>query len=137
MADDPFSAWLRLWSVSAEMATTGLRAAEMLAASAFVVARRSALIDQATRTPLDADVAELSRMVPEKVDAFTRAALPLVSVWWKGQAAALGEFQRLARAQQSMALRTIEQGSRTGAAALAPVHRRATGNARRLSRKKG
>jgi hypothetical protein len=76
-----------------------------------------------------------------------------VTAWWEAQSAWLGHVQHLgvmamrgrpptisemAELGDSMAkltLRSVEGTARLGSTALAPVHRKATANARRLRRK--
>lgn len=87
------------------------RAAETAAASAFVIDRRSRLLTPG-RVPTPAEIAELGLMIPEKLAAFGLANLAMMEAWFAGTAvswAAAGE-------------------------ALAPIHARATANARRLRR---
>ena len=89
------------------------RAAETAAASAYVIDRRSRLLTPG-RVPTPADAAELALMVSEKLTAFSLAILAMAESWLAGTAAswaAAGE-------------------------ALAPIHARATANARRLRRKR-
>ena len=89
------------------------RAAETAAASAFVIDRRSRLMTPG-RVPSPADAAEMALMVSEKLAAFGLANLAMAESWLAGTAAswaAAGE-------------------------ALAPIHARATANARRLRRKR-
>lgn len=85
------------------------RAAETASASAYVIDRRSRLLTSG-RTPTPADLAEMSLMVTEKIAAFGLANLAVAQALLAGTAAswaAAGE-------------------------ALAPIHARATANARRL-----
>jgi hypothetical protein len=89
------------------------RAAETAAAAAFVIDRRSRLMAPG-RVPTPAEVAEIGLMIPEKLAAFGLANLALMEAWFAGSAAswaAAGE-------------------------ALAPIHARATANARRLRRRR-
>jgi len=77
-------------------------------ASLYVIAERSRRIGVAAFFPAAFDPAEFGRMVPEKADAWTEAMFGL------------------ARARTP-----LEAAART----LTPLHRRATANARRLSRR--
>ncbi len=86
----------RLWSMSIE--TWG--------ASAFVIARRSAMLGNALVDPKGADLKEFGRMFPEKIDAFSKGMRDAAS-----------------------AEDPVEACKR----ALEPIHRRATSNARRLA----
>lgn len=88
------------------------RAAETAAASAFVIDRRTRLMTPG-RVPTPADLAELSLMVSEKLTAFGLANLAMIDAWLAGTAASWG----------------------AAGEALAPIHARATANARRLRRR--
>lgn len=88
------------------------RAAETAAASAYVIDRRSRLMTPG-RVPTPADMAEMSLMVTEKLTAFGLANLALFEAWFAGTAASWA----------------------TCGEALAPIHARATANARRLRRR--
>lgn len=149
---DPFTAWSRLWASSIETARTAGRVGEMMSASGEVVSRRADMMQAALRSPLDADHAELARMVPEKIEAFAQAGGAIVSGWWAMQAAMMAEAQhagammmrgRIPSPLEASALMarnagfligSVERASRVSAAALAPVHAKATANARRLKR---
>jgi hypothetical protein len=87
------------------------RAAETAAASAFVIDRRSRLMTPG-RVPTPADMAEMSLMMSEKLAAFGLANLAIVEAWLAGTAASWS----------------------AAGDALAPIHARATANARRLRR---
>ena len=89
------------------------RAAETMTASAFVIDRRSRLMTPG-RVPTPADAAEMGLMVTEKLAAFGLANLAMMNAWFAGTAhtwASCGE-------------------------ALAPIHARATANARRLRKRR-
>lgn len=149
---DPFTAWLRMASASLEMTRTGLRAAETLSASGDVVARRGAIIRTALATPFAADHAELARMVPEKLDAFSKAGMAMTTEYLAMQAGLFGEFQNiwamalrgrpptfgeasaLADRAAAFGMRETERAAKLGGVGLAPIHRQATSNARRLKR---
>jgi hypothetical protein len=150
---DVFSGWSRLMASGTLLAETGMLACETMTASNEVIAERSKVIGSALRSPLTGDVAELGRMVPEKVDAFGQAGSVTVAAFWSMQMAWVGQMQHLG----SMAMRgraptfteladlgnrtatftlnTIEASTRLGSDSLAPVHRKAMANARRLRRK--
>ena len=89
------------------------RAAETAAASAFVIDRRSRLLAPG-RVPTPAELAELGLMMPEKLAAFGLANLAMLEAWMAGSLA----------------------GWATAGEALAPIHARATANARRLRRRR-
>ncbi|MHB9880486.1 hypothetical protein ACSMXM_12625 [Pacificimonas sp. ICDLI1SI03] len=80
---------------------------ETLTASAYVLSRRANILYGAAENPLKADMAEIGRMIPEKMDAFGRGLADM------GRAeTALDAAERL----------------------LKPVHAAVTANARRLRR---
>ena len=147
--------------------TLGVKTLQMSAAAAQVIAIRTTRMAVAGLNPTASDQRENSRMVSEKVDAFSRAgqaiatgALPLVASM-AGQAWRTG-VDLLTASTQLAASRTLPQtlarqrkladtlmrsapAVHHGAAstataqlahrALAPVHRKATANARRLTKK--
>jgi hypothetical protein len=93
-------------------------------------------------------------MVPEKVDAFTKAGIAMANDWWtmqsalltgaqqfgsmamKGRAPSMAELSTLYSRNTTLALRTVEGSSPIGDKGLAPIHASATANARRLKRRK-
>ena len=150
---DPFSAWSRMVSAGLDMQSTWLRSLETLQASHDVVGARTEKIRAAAASPLTGDYAELSRMVPEKLDAFGRSAqiigrsvLSMHAAWilqmervgmmmFLGRAPTLTEATTLADQTANYTMGAMTAGAKLGEGALAPVHRTATGNARRLERK--
>ncbi|WEK46378.1 MAG: hypothetical protein P0Y56_15400 [Candidatus Andeanibacterium colombiense] len=150
---DPFDAWNRLVAVQGSMARTGLRMAQTMSAANEVVIARTALASSALHSPVRGDHSELARMVPEKVAAFSSAGSAGVSAWWAAQSAWGSEIQHLSALAMrgrpltamelselgermfSYGLKSIEAAARLGAATVAPVHQKATSNARRLGRK--
>jgi len=92
---DPVTAWLRMTSAALDMAGTQSRAARTMAASREVVRKRSDIIETAVRTPLRADHAELARMLPEKVAAFSLAGAAMSAEMVSMQAAWMREMQNL------------------------------------------
>ena len=145
----PFEFWADLWRCGAIAAETGIKLAETAQASQAVVKSRSETIAAAVRNPLAGDYVELGRMGPEKVAAFTEAGIAAWGDFQRIQAQALGNWRMLAttalagRAPTAteagaMTARTVsiaKRGARAGGKVLAPIHRGATGNARRLRRK--
>lgn len=135
------------------MTQTGMELYETLSASSEVITARAEIIQAAFHSPATIDQAELGRMVPEKVDAFSRAGSVMVSAWWTGHAAWMGQVQHLgtmasrgrpptlmeladlANRTASYTLQSIEANSKLGSDSLAPVHRGAIANAHRLRRK--
>ena len=129
-----------------------VRSLELGAAAPAVIAMRTARILAAGGSPTPADRREMSRMVGEKVDAFGRswwamasrqqqaaleAWVALARAWWspwmqmssrpRSQAAVRRDMQRLQR-------RLGRSQAAVYASGLAPLHRTATANLRRLSR---
>lgn len=150
---DPFSYWSRVADSWMMMNATGERLARTAGASMDVISARSDKIAEALRSPMTGDYAELSRMVPEKVEAFAATGAVIAQAWWKAQSDLLDSMSRTASAGTSGhlptpfdlfrtwsdasydLLRTMESASRLGRDALAPIHRAATSNARRLKRR--
>jgi hypothetical protein len=89
------------------------RAAETMTASAFVIDRRSRLMTPG-RVPTPADAAEMGLMVSEKLAAFGLANLAMMNAWFAGTTHSWASYGE----------------------ALAPIHARATANARRLRKRK-
>lgn len=150
MIFDALTAWSRLFSAGLEIGRVGLRAAETLATSHTVISRRCDVIGAAIRNPAKADYAELSRMVPEKVEALSRSGSAVVSQCLSMQTALFHEMQNMAAMMMQARLPTprdlgalsargsayavgaVEQAVAMGDAALAPIHSGVTANARRL-----
>jgi len=100
--------------------------------------------------PSQSDLSEYARMVPEKVDAFGRSGSAVIRRAVEMQTAWVGQMQRVGLMMLSGRAPTIDEasilasrsadyalGAVTAAAdlykaALAPIHRAAAGNARRL-----
>ena len=68
---DPCAYWTRVMSAWGSVGATGERLGETATASQAVIASRTNTIGAAMRSPLSGDYAELGRMVPEKVAAFS------------------------------------------------------------------
>ncbi len=81
---------------------------ETVTASAYVISRRANILYGAAENPLMADMAEIGRMIPEKMEAFGKGL-----------------------SDMGKASTPLEAAERL----LKPVHARATSNARRLRRK--
>lgn len=149
---DVFNAWSRMMTAGWSMTQTGMRMVETMGAANEVMAARTTLIGSAMRIPLTGDHRELARMVPEKVDAFSRVGSATVAAWWAAQSAWVGEMQnlgtmamrgrpptavelaQLGERMTARGLESVEAAAQLGSTALAPVHRKATANARRLKR---
>lgn len=151
---DPFSAWSRMFAAGVEMQSTWLRGLETVQASGAVIGARTDKMRDAATSPLTTDVAEFARMVPEKVEAFGRSAqsvardgMAMQAAWatqmqrvgammLMGRMPTMGEASRLMSQSTDYAIGAMTAGAKLGRGALAPVHRTATGNARRLKRTK-
>lgn len=149
---DPFTAWSRMFAASTSMARSATRAAETLAASRSVINTRTTMMQSAVANPLGANHAELGRMVPEKIAAFTTSGNAVMDGWmawnraWLAEAQNLStmamrgrpptplEWMALAARGAEFGVAATERNARIGAAALAPLHAKATSNARRLNR---
>lgn len=149
---DPFTFYGRMVSATLDMIGTAQRVSQTIAASNEVIARRTSMMRDAARSPLDGNYAELSRMIPEKVDAFGKAGEAMAGDWWamqsallaqmqqfgalamRGRAPSLAELGELSASNAVLALRTFERAGAMGARGLKPIHASATGNARRLKR---
>jgi hypothetical protein len=149
-----FAQWGRLVTASLEMAQTGWRFGEMMMAAKDVVGDRTSMLQAAAVSPLTGDYAELGRLVPEKVEAFSKAGSDVVAEWWamqrdiavhiqhvgsillSGQAPDLYELSTLASRTAEHATRMMVRSMGVGEVALAPIHARATSNARRLGKRR-
>jgi hypothetical protein len=129
-----------------------IRSLELGAAAPAVIAMRTARMMAAGASPTPADRRETSRMVSEKIDAFGTS-------WWmmasRQQQAALEAWMAFARAwwapwlrgfalpSSTVARRDLQRLQRSlsrsqaavYAVGLAPLHRAATANLRRLTRR--
>ena len=151
---NPFAVWTRMMDATLELSRAGQRVSETLTASHHVIGVRSDMIRTALESPLDANYTELARMVPEKVEAFSKAGSAIATEWWAMQADMLTQAQQFgamvmkgraptAAELRTMTARNIVHGTRAversvalTAGAVKPVHARATSNARRLKRAK-
>lgn len=148
---DFFTSWSRLWAASFDMAKTARKYAETATASQTVIESRTGMIRKAMQSPLEGNYAELGRMVPEKLEAFSTAGAAMATQWWQMHAVMMDEAQKLtATAMRGRVLsvgdmlaigtrglgnaaQLAEQGARLGAGGIAPIHAKATSNARRLT----
>ena len=139
---NPWREWQRLMRA-------GTMWGETMNAAHVVVGHRSKTIETALSNPFAADHVELGRMMSEKGTAFGAAGASLARDWFAMQAdlgaqtSALGKimFGQLPnpRAAQAMLTRNQRLGSAALASsirALTPLHRTATANAKRLSKKR-
>ena len=139
---NPWVEWRRI-------VRAGTMLSETLAASQQVVEHRQKTIEDALSDPRRADHAELGRMVSEKSAAFGAASASLARDWvaiqadWQAQAQAIGEMMmghlpgpRATRAMVSRSQRIASAAIGSSIRALAPLHRTATANARRLAKRR-
>lgn len=142
MAINPWSEWQKIWRAGTMMSET-------LAASHTVIGHRQKTIEQAVSDPIGADHAELGRMVTEKSAAFGAVGASLARDWWamqgdiSAQMVAIGNIMAGRPPGPSATQAMIARGQRIGSAALAssiramaPVHRAATTNAKRLGKRR-
>lgn len=151
---NPFAFLTRMLDATLELSRTGQKVSEMLVASHDVIGARSGMIRTALGSPLAADYDELGRMVPEKIEVFSKAGSAIATEWWAMQADMLTQALQLgavalkgrpptAAELHAMMDRNIAQGTRAiersvalGARMVKPIHARATWNARRLKHAK-
>ena len=141
--DDRSALWLWPWTI----AQANRAWLETLVAAPAVIAARMPAIAEAVQNPLTADTRELSRMVTEKADAFGRSQRSLTSASQKFQTASKENARDLAKLSgggifdPTICMRIFERNISACAAllslpreAIAPIHKKATRNARRLGR---
>ncbi|MEO8618181.1 MAG: hypothetical protein ABI412_02340 [Sphingomicrobium sp.] len=137
---------VRLWN-------RGIEAQRMLtetwSSAASVVSHRSDTIAKAIENPMTGDYRELTQMVGEKVEGMTESAGAVMADWGQWQrlwsahvSSMMGAFtaanggliaaQRVATSGEKLTSLALSSSVR----ALAPIHRRATANKRRLSHKR-
>lgn len=85
MQNKPFDAAARAWSAAAQNASSLFRAGELALAAATVIGARSQLGLAGAADPARADYAELARIAPEKIDAFSRSGAAVVGQVWEMQ----------------------------------------------------
>jgi hypothetical protein len=123
----PLTPWLQL----------GTRTAEMLLASGQVIAMRVSRMAAAGASPTARDRKEFLRMGSEKVQAGAQSALAVGAQWqaigWQLWARGWQQWMTLLGGAAVRAAPLHSHLPRLAQAALAPVHRAATANARRLS----
>jgi hypothetical protein len=144
----------RAMQAAFDLAEVSLKAVEMTTAAGAVIGVRSGVIAAAQHDPVNADHAELRRMLPEKVKAFSEAGVAAAEGWWSLQRNVGDYMLYLGRAMTigrpplpsevvELVERTSLHGTRlvagmigSAGGALAPLHKKATANARRLARRK-
>lgn len=147
-----FESWSRIMAASVASMTTGMKMLETSQASSRVIAARTDMISAAFTSPLTANHLELSRMVPEKVEAFSRAGTSISNIWWGMSAAWMSQSQQITAlamrgrlptaidlaalhgSATAHALAMMDASVDMGTKSLAPIHRAATANAVRLAK---
>jgi hypothetical protein len=147
---DPLAYWTRVMSAWGSVGATHERLNETATASQAVIASRTNTIGAAMRSPLSGDYAELGRMVPEKVAAFSQSGTAGLSALFalqagyvaqaqevgamllRGRPLTLGEMAELSERTSMHALHALETSAKMGRDVVAPLHKAATGNAKRL-----
>jgi hypothetical protein len=145
------NSWAELTKASLDLVQTSFRTVEMLTASRTVIASRMGSMAGAARNPWGGDHVELARMVPEKVSAFSDAAHSLSKHWsavfvlasehvsqansiiFGGRFQSPAELCQMSSKATALATNMIASTLESGSVALAPIHRQATSNAKRLS----
>lgn len=136
------------WVEWQKMVRAGTMMSETLSAAQAVVEHRTKTIETAMNDPMQADLVELGRMVSEKSAAFGLAGASLSRDWlamqrdWNAQMSAMSAMMLGTMPTPTAANAMMARGQRLGSAALAsglramaPIHKAATGNQRRLGRK--
>lgn len=139
-----------MMAVGASLGRSGAGSLTMLETAQGVIAARTELMAAAIASPMTADHAELARMAPEKIEAFSRAGLAASSVWlefgsawlrygqdmtamWmRGRVPTTAETTLMARRWGNLMLGSVETAARLGAVSLAPLQKQVRANARRL-----
>ena len=143
--------WGRLMRAGIEMTRASMRVGETVTAADSVVRSRMDKIGQAAFNPLTGDYAELARMVPEKVEALSQAgeiaATELMALQYEmmrqvqqvgamimaGRPMTFGDMTKMAGRTSERATRIAVRSMGVGGAVFAPIHAKATDNARRLA----
>ena len=136
------------WVEWQKMVRAGAMMTETLSATQAVVEHRTKTIETAMSDPMQADLVELGRMVSEKSAAFGLAGASLSRDWitmqrdWNAQLSAMSAMMLGAMPTPTAANAMVARGQRLGSAALAsglramaPIHKAATANQRRLRNK--
>ncbi|MDB5669893.1 MAG: hypothetical protein JWO25_852 [Alphaproteobacteria bacterium] len=133
-----------------DMWQTGFKLGETMVASSSVVDKRMAILQAAAANPLTGDYREIGQIVPEKVEAFSKAGIKLSQGWWAahrdiaaqmhhmGALMMRGGIPTLADMQtmSNRGSRAVARAATTAQQTLAPIHKAATANARRLNGRK-
>jgi hypothetical protein len=82
---NPYAPWMRAMTSATQSAASVMRASELAVSAATVIGRRSWLGIEGAADPVNADYAELARLAPEKVEAFSRAGAAVAKQVWEMQ----------------------------------------------------
>lgn len=133
------------------MVTTSLQMNEMMAASGSVIGARLTIMGKAASCPAKADYAEIGGMVQEKLIAMSQVNQALLAQWatmlaetsdrtkhlgsllFSGRLVSARGLSDFGEAWLAHGTRMITRSMDAGGLALAPVHKQATANAKRLS----
>lgn len=144
----------RTMQAAFDLVEVSLKAGEMTVAAGAVIGARMGVIAAAQNDPLNADHAELGRMISEKTRAFSESGAAVVKEYWSlqrdvgdyvlylGRAMMAGrlplpsELVELAERTSLHATRLATSAVGAAGVALVPLHKKATSNARRLARRK-
>jgi hypothetical protein len=140
----------RAMQAALDVADIGVKATEMTTAAGSVIRERVGMMTAVHCNPLTADYAELGRMIPEKMDAFSEAGAAVFDEWLALHRD-VGDYmlflgRTIMSGRPPIPSEAVELTERTSAhndrvatsviaavgVALAPFHRKATSNARRL-----
>lgn len=145
------SAWGELMKAALDLVQTSVRTSEMLTASRTVIASRMGSMAGAVRNPWGEDHVELARIIPEKVTASSDAAMAIMNLWAAmalqasrhiehvsstfrgGRYLTVSELAALSTRTATLSTSLMALGLTAGGVALAPIHKEATANARRLA----
>lgn len=148
---DMIGQWRRLAAAGASAQATGIEAIETVSGAGDVIVARGAIMSEAARSPWAADYGELGRMVPEKVEAASRAASDTATLIWdnqsrwqrhmrhlgamamRGRPPTFAEWLDLVERNAVLMVRSAEASAEIGSASLAPFSRQVKANARRLA----
>jgi hypothetical protein len=143
--------WMNPWSLSDAMWRNAVAMGETAVASEAVIRHRATTIDRAMRNPLTADFAELGKMLPEKLAAFSQSGVSMMNDMIALQADCFAQMHDLAAVAMGgrppsakvvgrvgrRSSRILSKMTQAGGRALAPIHATAMANQRRLGAKAG
>ncbi|MDX3901032.1 MAG: hypothetical protein QHC40_11085 [Sphingobium sp.] len=144
---DPMGSWTDWNRMATVMMRNGIKMGEAWGASGRVIDHRLGLIR--TDMASAAAQAELLRMVPEKMEAFSLSGMAATMGWWAWQGEMLRIGQQMALAMMRMQPPTLRAArastarsqaaagrlARAATGAIAPIHKTVTANDRRLRKR--